>query len=397
MRSRLGLGIILCCTLPPFATAQQPPDNGPASATTPAVPTSATQDEFERVFDRWTNTLKQLQTIRIKFQSVADTEKPALQEQFRQLMVAARELAPQLIEVAEKAYVAAPNQDKRIADFLLRVAVDNLQGDNYEEGLRVLKILIDGKTPDRRSDLLAGVAAFHTNQYDLAESHFKAASQAGLFEAAANDANRVNPALRNQATQQLADLDKFRRLWASEQKIRAAEAEADDLPRVQLQTGKGTIVLELFENETPNTVANFIHLVEKGYYDGLAFHRVLPGFMAQGGCPRGDGSGGPGYRIPCECHQDQFRRHFRGSLSMAHRGRDTGGSQFFLTFVRTSHLDGKHTVFGRVVEGMDVLSRLARIDPSQPRPGLQPDKIIKASVLRKRPHEYTPTTQPAPS
>ncbi len=106
--------------------------------------------------------------------------------------------------------------------------------------------------------------------------------------------------------------------------------------------------------------------------------------MAQGGDPKGDGSGGPGYTIPCECYEPNHRLHFRGSLSMAKQeARDTGGSQFFLTFVPTTHLDGKHTVFGRVVEGMDVLTKLQRRDPSAAKPA-DADKIIEATVVRKR-------------
>ena len=131
--------------------------------------------------------------------------------------------------------------------------------------------------------------------------------------------------------------------------------------RVKLSTTRGDIVIELFENEAPQAVANFLTLVKDGFYDGVVFHRVLPGFMAQGGDPTGTGSGGPGYSIKCECYQPNYRRHFRGSLSMAHAGRDTGGSQFFLTFVPTSFLDGKHTVFGRVIEGMDVAAGLKRL------------------------------------
>ncbi|MDH3717322.1 MAG: peptidylprolyl isomerase [Planctomycetota bacterium] len=162
------------------------------------------------------------------------------------------------------------------------------------------------------------------------------------------------------------------------------------MPRIKLTTSQGDIVIELFENEAPQTVGNFVNLVEKKYYDGLTFHRVLPSFMAQGGCPKGDGSGGPGYQIPCECYQDGHRKHFRGSLSMAHAGRDTGGSQFFLTFAPTRHLDGKHTVFGRVIEGMDVLPKLQRRNPDDPH-APPPDKIIEAVIVRKRDHEYTPT------
>ncbi|MDA1049427.1 MAG: peptidylprolyl isomerase [Planctomycetota bacterium] len=164
------------------------------------------------------------------------------------------------------------------------------------------------------------------------------------------------------------------------------------MPRVKFETSKGTVVIELYENEAPQAVGNFVSLVESGYYDGLTFHRVLSGFMAQGGCPDGTGAGGPGYNIACECYQDDHRKHFRGTLSMAHTSRrDTGGSQFFLTFKRTAHLDGKHTVFGRVIEGLDVLAKLQRRDPNDRGKLPEPDKIVKAEVLRKRDHEYKPT------
>ncbi|MBW3600539.1 MAG: peptidylprolyl isomerase [Planctomycetes bacterium] len=155
-----------------------------------------------------------------------------------------------------------------------------------------------------------------------------------------------------------------------------------------METNKGKLVIELFEDQAPNTVANFITLVESGFYDGLAFHRVIPHFMAQGGDPDGDGTGGPGYEIPCECYEEDARMHFRGSLSMAHAGRDTGGSQFFLTFIPTPHLNGRHTVFGRVIEGLEVLDELQRRDPNDTA-APAPDKIVDAEVIRKRDHEYT--------
>lgn len=173
--------------------------------------------------------------------------------------------------------------------------------------------------------------------------------------------------------------------------IRQKEHAANDLPQVKLTTSKGEIVLELFENEAPNTVANFISLVKAKFYDGLTFHRVIEGFMAQGGDPKGDGSGGPDYHIKCECYAENHRNHFTGSLSMAHAGRDTGGSQFFITFRATSHLDGRHTVFGRVVSGMDVLDKLTRnYSDTGPINGIDADKIITAEVVRDRGHEYVP-------
>jgi cyclophilin family peptidyl-prolyl cis-trans isomerase len=178
-------------------------------------------------------------------------------------------------------------------------------------------------------------------------------------------------------------------------------------------TPKGVIELELFEDQAPNTVANFLELVGSKFYDGVKFHRVLEGFMAQSGDPKGDGTGGPGYTIACECYTPEARRHFTGSLSMAKMpARDTGGSQFFIVFDRNEivqRLDGKHTVFGRVLTGQDVVDALTRTHEStltgeQQIAGVTPDTIVSAEVIRKRDHEYTvkkmgevPAEQPAPT
>ncbi len=124
-----------------------------------------------------------------------------------------------------------------------------------------------------------------------------------------------------------------------------------------IETDKGNIVLELFEKDAPKTVENFEKLINKGFYDGLTFHRVLPDFVIQGGCPKGNGTGGPGYSIKCETKGNP-RKHGKGALSMAHAGKDTGGSQFFITHSPQPHLDGVHTVFGQVIEGMDVVNKI---------------------------------------
>jgi cyclophilin family peptidyl-prolyl cis-trans isomerase len=166
-----------------------------------------------------------------------------------------------------------------------------------------------------------------------------------------------------------------------------------ELPQVLLETSKGEVLIELYEDNAPNTVANFVSLVEKGFYDGLKFHRVIDRFMAQGGDPEGRGSGGPGYRIKCECYRKDAKKHERGVLSMAHAGRDTGGSQFFITFVATEHLDGKHTVFGKVIKGMENVDKLNRTqDRFGELEGVTPDTIKKATVVQKRKHEYKPET-----
>ncbi len=124
------------------------------------------------------------------------------------------------------------------------------------------------------------------------------------------------------------------------------------MKKVTIETDKGNIVLEMFDQEAPNTVGNFESLISKGFYNGLTFHRVIPGFVVQGGCPAGNGTGGPGYAIPCEINPN---KNVRGALAMAHAGKDTGGSQFYICLGDFPHLDGVHTVFGKVIEGMDVV------------------------------------------
>ena len=139
---------------------------------------------------------------------------------------------------------------------------------------------------------------------------------------------------------------------------------SEELPKIQIQTERGNITIEMFEDEAPNTVANMISLIEKGYYDGLNFHRVIPDFMIQGGCPHGTGTGGPGYDFDDECTPD--RRHdSAGVLSMANAGPGTNGSQFFITHGPTPHLDGKHTVFGKVTEGQEVVDEIKQGDVMQ--------------------------------
>jgi cyclophilin family peptidyl-prolyl cis-trans isomerase len=127
----------------------------------------------------------------------------------------------------------------------------------------------------------------------------------------------------------------------------------------RFETSMGNFTIELFEAQTPKTVDNFVKLAEKNFYDGVIFHRVIDGFMIQGGDPTGTGRGGPGYQFADEIHP-QLKHTGEGILSMANAGPNTNGSQFFITLVPTPHLDGKHTVFGKVVEGMDVVKKIGK-------------------------------------
>jgi peptidyl-prolyl cis-trans isomerase B (cyclophilin B) len=160
------------------------------------------------------------------------------------------------------------------------------------------------------------------------------------------------------------------------------ESVMDTYNYAKFTTSKGVIWAKLFKDDAPNTVANFAHLAEEGFYNGLKFHRVIPGFMAQGGCPHSKdnpamaGTGGPGWQIDCET-DTSTHRHRRGVLSMAHAGPNTGGSQFFITFVATPHLDGVHTVFGAIDE--DDTESFMVLDQIQ-----QNDDIISIEVVESR-------------
>ena len=146
-------------------------------------------------------------------------------------------------------------------------------------------------------------------------------------------------------------------------------------------TSKGTFEIELFEDKAPKTTKHVIDLAQKGFYDGLIFHRVIDGFMIQGGDPKGNGTGGPGYTIPDEFHED-LRHDSEGILSMANAGPNTGGSQFFITLAKTPWLDGHHAVFGKVVKGMEVVRAIGKVECDFQDKPLE-DVVIKKITIKE--------------
>ncbi|MCH2182041.1 MAG: peptidylprolyl isomerase [Mariniblastus sp.] len=321
--------------------APTPPETSPASAETGS-------DDLASLKKKWQALDQQIVAIETQYRQATD---PTVQENIKKQYIALTEQANALVgqikQAAETGFKADPN-NQEAAKTLVGIMMNDAEFGRDQEALRIGDLLIQGNVDP------------------------------ALFKTAAG-ADRLSI-----DSKELFD----------ELTIRQIEAKADDLPRVKLKTNQGEIVVELFENQAPMAVGNFVNLVENGFYNGLKFHRVIEGFMAQGGDPEGNGTGGPDYNIPCECYTPEARRHFTGSLSMAHAGRDTGGSQFFLTFRRTKSLDGKHTVFGRVIEGADQLDQLTRtydFQTNQPLPGVTPDQIVSAEVIRKRDHAYVPT------
>ncbi len=342
-----------------------------------------TRAEFDKTYSQYKAIVKEAADLQDRFPIAEARDRQAMAERYDALVAEGNKLRPQLLGLAEKSYVESPD-DKQIADMMYSALATMIRNDDYEEALRIGKLLIDNKYPQPQIYNFTGAAAFFTGGYDAAEKYLRQANQNGTLD--------------EKGQQVLSQIKDYRNKWNREMQFRQAEAKADDLPRVKLTVGdakgrpKGEIIVELFENEAPNTVANFLSLVRKHFYDGTPFHRVIPGFMIQGGDPEGTGAGGPGYRIADECFQPNHREHFRGSLSMAHTAApDSGGSQFFINLVPTEHLDGKHTVFGRVLEGMDVLAKIHRVDPEHPGT-VSPDRILKAVELRSRQHPYVPKT-----
>jgi cyclophilin family peptidyl-prolyl cis-trans isomerase len=380
MSSRIAL--LLTLLLLPSVTVCRA--DGPTSPTKPGSST----EEFRRQYEDFKGVLAELANLQAKYRTANEDKRAEIQQQWKELITKGLKMEPELIKAAQKAYVESPNKDPELTEFLVKLLNQKVERDDFEPAAAVGKLLMDNKCPDKRVANLAGIAAFATADFDAAEKYLGQAEKEGYYKSPPK-----GDKLAQVGQFYLQSVGDYKQAWAKEKAVREDEARADDLPRVLLKTNKGDIVIELFENQAPNTVANFISLVNKGFYNGLPFHRVLGGFMAQGGDPKGDGTGGPNYTIACECYRPDHRQHFRGTLSMAHRGRDTGGSQFFLTFVPTPHLDGKHTAFGRVIDGMDVLAKLQRRDPGDPE-APRPDKIIEAKVLRKRPHEYVPKKMP---
>jgi cyclophilin family peptidyl-prolyl cis-trans isomerase len=350
----------------------------------PPARLGSAKEEFQKVQAEFNTINADLRSLQVEYRQAKKEDRPAREKRWAEAFRKGEEMQAKYFRAAEAAFAEAPNADPNLAKLAWRIFTYEIGNDDYENAAPLVKVLI--KTGSAKDDVYAaaGVAAVATGDFKAAADYLTKAKAAGVL--------RIGPDLKDKVieaaygfSQNLASLEAN---WEKEQKIREAEAKADDLPRVLIKTNKGDIVVELFENEAPNTVANFITLVEKKFYDGLTFHRVLPAFMAQGGDPKGDGSGGPGYTIPDEVSNPNHRLHFRGSLSMAKTSApDSGGSQFFLCFVPTQFLDGKHTVFGRMISGFDVLAKINRREPTDAN-AADPDKILEMRVLRKRDHEY---------
>ena len=372
-RFLLLAGLFLHLTQVPTAVAESPIERETDRTDSPITLAEA---NFSTAQEQLKKLVGELTVLQAEYQQ-PDADKTAIENKFNATRNQARTAALTLERTATAAVLSNPENTEACA-VVRDVLKSAMQADDPRTVVSLTATLHEVDKADEEILLTGATAAMITSEIELAEKFLKAAEVAGVDESKVAGLQKA--------------IERERLKVEAEMAIRATEKEVDDLPQVKIETTKGTIIVELFENEAPNTVANFVSLVESHFYDGTPFHRVIPGFMAQGGDPTGTGTSGPGYTIACECDVPDARKHFLGSLSMAHAGKNTGGSQFFLTFAPTEHLDGRHTVFGRVIEGFEILPKITRTEG--PQAGSSRDKILKAEIIRKRDHEYKPKTTP---
>lgn len=308
-----------------------------------------------------------------------------LQKEYQQLLIDGRPIA---LELQRQLILDARNtsgdEKTEKTKLIYDLFMENSDFDRYEHNWELAQYLIEVGFEDKKKEIYAvlGRNALALNDFETARKFYEKAVAIQVFPEAEQKTGVV-----------LMDAEKK---WPVEEAARKQDAEKGDLPRVEFETTKGKFVMELFEDEAPNTVGNFIHLVEKGFYDNLLFHRVEKHLVVQTGCPNQDGTGGPGYSIQGESGRPNSRNHFRGSVGMALAGDDanSGGSQFYICLVPVNFLDGRFTVFGRIVEGMDTVENINRVNLSEKEeegePKLVPEQVLSAKVLRKRNHEYVP-------
>lgn len=362
------------------AWAQAPAGATPVAAQ-PVVPETP---EFKAATEAFREHIKEMREVMVRFNTtlVNVPQDRQMREQWFEMMSQGVPLFQQMMAAAVAEYQLSASPTSPLAAMLWATFKRRVETDMYEGMLPVGQALLDSGYDEPELQSMVVRTAYALNELDVVRQQ---ATQLASKDAA-------NP----QAKRLLEDLDDFDKLWADELAAREQDAQGPPLPRVRIQTTKGNIEVELFENQAPETVANFIDLVESGFYDGLIFHRVMEHFMAQTGCPIGDGSGDPGYKIYGESDKPNARKFYRGTLGMAlSRDPNSGGSQFFITFLPTPELNDKYTAFGRVVEGIEVLGHLVRVDPestddAKKKPVDPLDEIISMEVLTKRAHEYTP-------
>ncbi len=348
------------------------------------------RSKYDAAFAEFRNALRKLQLTQLQHEIAwtAEQDQKRLEQYSQELHETQLRLNAWRALIAE-VYLADTDKTSTFSEMIIEMVQRDVARDMYEGLVPMARAFFD-RQQDIPAPLLEaiGYIGYANNEHDLAEAAWSRLQQS-------NDVPQgIELALKSMSAQ--------REKWNEELLRRAADGKRDDNPRVSIQTNKGRIVVELFEEEAPQAVANFIFLVERGFYRRKMFFCVIEHFAAQSGCEKGDGTGNAGYFIPGEMAAPNHRNIFRGSMVLL-SGIDektnrpdpnSGSSQFLFTMLPQPLFDGQMTVFGRIIEGLPVLGALNRVDFSKEEErkdkSKRADMIIDAKVLRKRDHDYIP-------
>lgn len=372
---------------PENAEASDPDDSAPNEFLKDPV-AAALQKEYERLRVAWVEEMSAMQTALIRFHDGSEEDAAARIQIYQEHQPAARQAYSALLDHVVKMLEYNSDGGGFLWEFIART-IDHRGNVDWYEGLTPAAKLLAEQTHGPVSPKMHSVYARSL----IVDGDFATARTE--LDLALQTEERLDCDMRLVST-----LSALEEQFVSEQKRLAADP--DDLPRVEFQTTRGPVVIELYEDQAPNTVANFLQLVEEGFYDELPFYQVMDQLFAMTGDPIGDGSGSSGKTIADESDHPDARSPLRGSLVMAkipvpddNGGRtyaDTASSQFMILLLPLDLSRGEYTVFGRVIEGMDAIAYLNRIDPSEEKEegdvSLPPDRVQTAKVLRKRDHEY---------
>jgi len=350
----------------------------------------ALAQEYKSAFEKFRDSLATVRELFLRHQVAwdlsGDTERL---RKFSQASIDSQEALKAWCNQMAKVYATDPAKFGGIGNLMEEMVLKESAADRFEAISPLAKALWENDS-NHSDELLEAIAytGYAMNDFDLSEAALKKLAQ------------KKN--LPGRLRIMLEDTAELKAKWEREQKFREAEAASNDNPRVLLLTNRGEIEIELFEDQAPQAVANFIFLVERGFYKRKLFFRVAEHLVAQTGCDRGDGKGNAGYSIPGEMQREDHRDIFRGSLLFAigadeetkEPNLDSASSQFLLAMMPQPHMDGKMTVFGRIIAGKQWLGTLSRMDLSDEKQkkdkSNKPDFIMEASVIRKRDHKYVP-------
>jgi cyclophilin family peptidyl-prolyl cis-trans isomerase len=359
--------------------AQAPAGGGGIPGQPMTIPVTPETEEFKQAVEAFREHVKKMREVVVRFNTGTAAEEEKWKQRWKDLMVEGRPLFQDMLLAAAAEFEADPQERRNIASWLFKVVNQNVEDDRFEGMLPIIDTLLEDRPQSEDLLRFQGMTAVALNRYDVARESLEALAK--IQEG------------REELTQLRESLDESEVRWNEELEIRKQEAAGEPLPRVLIRTTKGDMEVELYENQAPDTVGNFIYLVESGFYDHQPFHSGKQHFLIQGG---GDDILKPDYTIYGEMDRPDARRFYRGTLGMALSGHpDSAYSQFFIALMPNNELDDEFTAFGRIVKGMEVIANLNKIDPKaekkeNPTPADEPDEILEIRVLNKRDHEYKP-------